>query len=230
MGLKHSKKKSKTANSHRPGVNPDSLSSPAATPPRRSMDRKNSATIRSGRTIAAKREQLETANERAAARKKVQKKKTRRLLIVSVIFIVVTGLVAWLLFAFFIQSEEGITTPKTSVKTAIEPSSNVKIIDEDAQATGGKITARMKEYIALVESDFADLGYIVEKAVLPVNSIREVDFYLQGRPGYIKTVIDRDAAVSVEDADRTIRYLAGQGITSYQYIDVRVKGRAFYLP
>ena len=41
-------------------------------------------------------------------------------------------------------------------------------------------------------------------------------------------IIDRGTAVSVEDADRLLRYLAGQGITNFEYIDVRLPHKAFW--
>ena len=40
--------------------------------------------------------------------------------------------------------------------------------------------------------------------------------------------MDRDTAVSAEDAFRMVRYLENQGITEYQYIDVRLPGKAYW--
>ncbi|MBQ9180683.1 hypothetical protein IJ135_01140 [Candidatus Saccharibacteria bacterium] len=90
------------------------------------------------------------------------------------------------------------------------------------------ITSRMSEYIGQAEADFRELGYTPVKAVIPSGSIREVDFYLDGQPGRIKTIIDRGTGVTVEDADRMLRYLASIGVTSFEYIDVRVEGKAYY--
>jgi hypothetical protein len=80
----------------------------------------------------------------------------------------------------------------------------------------------------MIEVDFRDLGYKVVKAVIPSGSIREVDLYIEGKNGFIKTTIDRGTAVTVEDADRVIRYLAERGIGDFEYIDARVEGRAFW--
>ena len=104
----------------------------------------------------------------------------------------------------------------------------IEIIDEDASATGGKITARMRQYIGQAEADFKDLGYTPIKAILPAGAIREVDFYLEGYSGFIKLIIDRPTAVSVEDADRMLRYLTSQGIAEFQYIDVRIDKQAYW--
>ena len=99
---------------------------------------------------------------------------------------------------------------------------------DEAAASGGKITARMLNYIGRAERDFRDLGYSPTKVVFPINSIREINFYLEGHPGFIKMTIDRDSAVSAEDANRMIRYLSEQGITEYSYIDVRLEGKAYW--
>ena len=65
-------------------------------------------------------------------------------------------------------------------------------------------------------------------AIIPSGSIREIDFYLDGYSGYIKTIIDRGAGVSVEDADRMIRYLSEIGVGEFTYIDVRIEGKAYW--
>ena len=104
----------------------------------------------------------------------------------------------------------------------------VEIIDAAANSSNGKITARMTRYIGRAEKDFRDLSYKPIKVVIPQNSIREVDFYLENISGYIKMTIDRDSAISVEDADRMLRYLTEKGIESFEYIDIRIDGKAYW--
>ena len=190
---------------------------------RRRENRKS--TIKSGRTIGEAREHLETANERAAARKKDKRKNRARIIFVTIIFL---GLIIALICLYFIFVKK-----EDPIASIIEPpvetfTPTAEIVDEDAHATGGKITSRMREYIGQAEADFKDLGYTLTKAVLPSGTIREVDFYLDGQPGYIKTTIDRGAAVSVEDADRMLRYLSEEGTTEFKYIDVRIEGKAYW--
>lgn len=192
---------------------------------KRSMNRKS--TIMSGRTIGEKRERLETRNERAAARKKDKKKAARRVFLTIAGFLVLIGALGFLGWNF-LKKEEPNPIPELTEPTADDYQPTIQIIDEDASAAEGKITSRMEAYIGKLEHDFKDLGYTATKAVIPTGSIREVDFYLQDHPGFIKTTIDRDSAVTAEDADRLIRYLAGQGITDYQYLDVRLPGRAYW--
>lgn len=188
---------------------------------RRSANRHS--TIKSGRTIGEQREHLETANERLAARQKDKRRQRWRVFIVSSAFILfaVAGTIVY--FEFFHEDDRSqpVVTETLTYSPAIE------VVDEDATATSG-ITSRMSEYIGQAEVDYRDLGYTPVKAVVPSGTVREVDFYLDGQPGYIKMYIDRPTAVSVEDADRMLRYLAGQGITEFQYIDVRIPYKAYW--
>lgn len=192
---------------------------------RRRANRKS--VIMSGRTIGEKRERLETKNERAAARKKDKKKAARRVIFTIMGFLILIGILVFLA-VYFLKGND----PAPAVGPTTEPTPEyrptIEVVDEDASASDGKITSRMETFIGQVERDFKDLGYNLTKAVIPTGSIREVDFYLQDHPGFIKMTIDRGSAVSVEDADRMMRYLASQGTTDYQYIDVRLPGRAYW--
>ena len=191
---------------------------------KRSMHRKS--TIMSGRTIGEKRERLETKNERAAARKKDKRKKTLRVSFTTIGFAIL-ALILVIICLTFINT--GKTEPINEVieePTTYRPT--IEIVDEDASSADGKITNRMTTYIGQLERDLRDLGYHPAKAVIPTGTIREVDVYLDGQSGFIKTTIDRGSAESAEDADRLIRYLAGQGITEFQYLDVRLPGRAYW--
>ena len=184
------------------------------------------STIVSGRTIGEKRERLETRNERAAARKKDKKKAARRVVFTIFGFMVLGTAVVLVARNFIAKNEPEPVTELVEPTPEYRPT--IEVVDEDASTAEGKITSRMESFIGKLERDFKDLGYRPIKAVIPTGSIREVDFYLEGYSGFIKTTIDRDSAVTAEDADRLIRYLAGQGITEYQYIDVRLPGRAFW--
>lgn len=194
-------------------------------PPELARRRENrNSTFKMGRTIGEKREKLETKNERNLARKQDKKRQARRLGLTILGFVALIALLIFLAF-FFVGSGEPMLINTADSTTSAEPT--IEIIDEDASA-GGKITNRMTSYIAQAEQDFRDLGYIPVKAVIPTGSVREVDFYLDGYAGFIKTTIDRDTAVSVEDADRMLRYLTGQGTTDFTYIDVRLPGKAYW--
>lgn len=193
----------------------------APTLARRSANRHS--TLKSGRTIGEKREKLETANERMLARQKDKRKKHFRVLFVSIGFLLLAAILVVIYFEFFHEDSQPISAQVE--ETTYTPT--VEIIDEDASASS-EITSRMKDYIGQAEADFRSLGYRPVRVVIPTNTIREVDFYLEDYTGFIKMFIDRPTAVSVEDADRMLRYLKGQGIDEFQYVDVRLPHKAFW--
>ena len=205
-------------------LSPETESSSASSPRLASRRQNQKSTFKMGRTIGEKRERLETANERAAARKKDKKKQAFRVSSTTIGFIL---LILVLLFLGFLFVGNGDPKPiEVPVeKAGYEPT--IPITDEDSPA-GQHITSRMKSYIGQAERDFRDLGLTPARAVIPAGSIREVDFYLEGRPGFIKMTLDRDTAVSVEDAERMLRYLASIGVENFSYIDVRLDQKAFW--
>lgn len=181
--------------------------------------------IKSGRTIGERRERPETSNERQEARKKVKKRQTFRVGFTVVLFTIV-AIAAIILVVIFLKNRatnEAETAPTVVVKT-YKPT--IEIIDENAAASG--ITTRMSEYIGQLENDLKDLSLTPVKAVIPAGSIREVDIYLDGHTGFIKTTIDRGTGVTAEDTERMLRYLREQGIGEFQYIDVRIDGKAYW--
>lgn len=182
------------------------------------------STLKSGRTIGEQRERLETANEREQARQKLKRKNRARVAFVTAGFVALAGILVAVYFMFFYE-------PRHEEVTVVEEPAytpTIEIVDEDSAASGSRITGRMRDYIGQAEVDYRTLGYQPVKAVIPVGAVREVDFYLDGQPGRIKMYIDRPTAVSVEDADRMLRYLAGQGTTEFEYIDVRIPYKAYW--
>lgn len=179
-----------------------------------------------GRTIGEKRERVETANERAAAREKDKRKYRTRVITVSIIFVALIAILVVLARIFWpTPPEEPVIAEPEPVLTA-EPT--IEIVDESANSTGGKITSRMNNYIGLLETDLKSYGITPTRAVIPQGSIRQVNIYLDGYTGYLKATIDRGAGVTAEDADRMLRYLQGQGITDFEYIDLRLDDRAYW--
>ncbi len=188
---------------------------------RRRENRKSA--FRIGRTIGEARERLETANERMAARKKQKQKKALRVIFTILGFLVLIAILIGLYLLFFKDVE-----PVSSDPVNQDYASTIEIIDENSAMTHEEITSRMSTFISQVETEFHALSYKPTKAVIPTGSIREVDFYLEGYDGFLKMVIDRGAAVSVEDADRMIRYLSEAEIDDFEYIDVRIDGKAYW--
>lgn len=173
--------------------------------------------------ITEKRERAEKSSDRIKAQNKKKKKGIIRAIFVTVGFLALAGsLVA--LGVIFSKHNDAIVVDSVEIL----PNPTIEIVDDDAYATGGKISTRMTEYIGLIEKDFRDFGYSPVKAVIPSGAIREIDFYFEDFGGRIKTTIDRDAAVMAEDMDRMVRYLTERGITQFEYIDVRVEGKAYW--
>ena len=183
------------------------------------------STYRMGRTIGEQRERLETRNERNAARKKDKRRQTRRVTFTVLGFVILAVVLVVLCFFFIGNGEPTPTIAPVEEPVSTEPT--VLVIDEDA-VSGSHSTNRMRSYIGQAEQDFRDLGLKPTKVVVPTGSIRTIHFYLDGYSGYIKMTIDRGTAVSAEDTERMLRYLAGQGINDFEYIDVRVDGKAFW--
>lgn len=191
---------------------------------RRRANRKS--TLKTGRTLSAKRERLETSSERTAIWQKARKRQKLRLFLTIIIFLIAISAIIYLVIFIMKGRETGNDTPDNNPAPAVVYKPTIEIIDEDSPTS--QITSRMSEYIGQAEVDFREQGLIPIKAVIPTGAIREVDFYLDGKPGRIKMIIDRDTAVSVEDAVRMLRYLENQGITTYEYIDVRLPGKAYW--
>ena len=181
--------------------------------------------VQIGRTIGEKRERPETASERLEARKKGKKKQFLRVFLTTILFLVVFGGIIYVGSLLFNRE-----TTETVFYVDEEVGYTIEVVDEDAASTGEPLalTERMSTWIGQVEEDLRELGYIPIKAVVPAGSIREVDFYLQGYDGYLKMTIDRGAGVSVEDADRMLRYLEEQGVAVFEYVDLRVEGKGYW--
>ena len=196
-----------------------------STPPKLVRRRENRhSVLKTGRTLSAKREHIETSTERIIAHQKFKKRQNIRILLTIVIFAIAIAALVGLGVALSKNTSEEPSKESHNELVVYQPT--IEIIDEDSLSS--HITNRMKEYIGQAEADYRELGLIPVKAVIPTGAIREVDFYLDGHPGFIKMILDRETAVSVEDASRMINYLEKQGISDYQYIDVRIPGKAYW--
>ena len=68
---------------------------------------------------------------------------------------------------------------------------------------------------------------IVEEVTIPAGTTRQVQLGVAGYSYPVILSIDRSAGEQVEDMKRALSYLSAQG-RSAQYVDLRVKGKAFY--
>jgi hypothetical protein len=148
-----------------------------------------------------------------------KKRKKRNLLIGGACGVVGIVLVIWI-----IVSISGMVTETRSA--ASDERDWVPTVEIRVEG-GGQASERIKEFVAKLERDFSDLGFGVEKVILPLNTTRTMDIYLMDRVEYYKMSIDRGSAVQAEDAERMIRHLDEGGLV-VTYVDLRVEGRAFY--
>lgn len=185
----------------------------------RGRNRKKMNNMRLGQTIVAERERAESESERMQARKRV-KRRQRTSAVIVVLMLVILGLVAYLGVKEMSCEYGGEGTESAAGEYEI----TAEIVDEDNR---GQISMRVKEYVAQLEEDFRELGHKVTRVVLPTGTSRELYVDLEGREGYFKVNIDRDAAVSAEDAVRMLKYLDERDLHP-EYVDVRVEGKAYY--
>lgn len=172
-----------------------------------------------GRTIVAERERAESDSERMMARKKARRKQRTSVMIVMLLGVIL-ALVLYVGVNEWKDERQEVSGKTTEVEI------RAQVIDEDNR---GQISARTKTYIAQLERDLADLGYIVTKVTLPTGMSRELYVDLEGKEGYFKVNLDREMAVTAEDIDRMVRYLEKNGIVP-EYVDVRIEGKAYFKP
>jgi hypothetical protein len=106
----------------------------------------------------------------------------------------------------------------------------VQIVDESGITPEQGVAVagtRLLGFLGRIVAGAGERGYVVNRAVLPAETTREVDIFVEGKSTRLKFSIDRGAGEQVEDADRTLTFLSGRGVMP-EYIDVRVAGRAAY--
>lgn len=106
----------------------------------------------------------------------------------------------------------------------------LQIVDESGVApVAGKsvASARFLGFVGLIVGDLEARGLKVTKATIPALKTRQIDITIEGLPYMFKLSTDRSAGEQTEDVSRIIPFLQKQGITP-QYVDVRIKEKAFY--
>lgn len=106
----------------------------------------------------------------------------------------------------------------------------VKIIDQSGvpQTAGTTVaSSRFLSFVGRAVSIGNRYGLVVEQAILPSGTTRQIELKVAGHPYPAKLSLDRPVGEQIEDLQRTIAYLDGKKIVP-QYVDIRVSGRAFY--
>lgn len=178
--------------------------------------------MQAGKTIAAKRERLEADSERDRVRKVIRR---RKVVAVSAV-ILLAGVLLFLAFRVFQEWAKWATKREEVIVIEKEPS--VEVINEETGKVAESLSSRTKEYIANLEEEFAIIGRKIMRVHMPIGKLKEIDVEVEGFSGIIKVSLDRNPAVSAEDAGRMLNYLEGQGIQSCEYVDVRIERKAYW--
>lgn len=86
---------------------------------------------------------------------------------------------------------------------------------------------RFLGFLGQVSSAFEASGVRVDKIILPENTVRQVDFGIEGRGYVVRMTVDRGVAEQTQRAVKSMEFLQANGI-SPSYIDARVDQRVFY--
>lgn len=108
---------------------------------------------------------------------------------------------------------------------------SMQIIDSNRSATANAdnlVTSnRFLGFVGKIVGAAKQQGYTVTKVTIPPFTTRQLEADVEGVPYKIKLTLDKPAGEQMEDMGRVIRYITKQQANP-KYIDVRVKGRAFY--
>lgn len=105
----------------------------------------------------------------------------------------------------------------------------VKIIDKNATEVNGGLVAsnRFLSFVGQVVGNLEKEGLHVTKATIPTLTTRQLEVSIKGVKPMFKLTVDRSAGEQSEDIARIVRYMKKRELTP-SYVDVRVKGKAFY--
>lgn len=107
---------------------------------------------------------------------------------------------------------------------------NIVVSDKSGvQSEAGQevINRRFLSFLGKVVALFRDNGLTAIEAVLPQDTVRQVEFKLEGHQYAIRMTVDRGAEAQVSQALRAMRHIKERGMNPH-YIDVRVDQRVFY--
>lgn len=125
----------------------------------------------------------------------------------------------------YFVDDQGVTFEKNYFDT---PSIVVK--DESGvPASAGQevINRRFLSFLGQSVAYFRKVGLTVDQVILPSDTVRQVEFRIEGKPYAVKMTVDRAAEAQVDEAVNAMSFLDARGQTP-GYIDVRVDQRVFY--
>lgn len=109
-------------------------------------------------------------------------------------------------------------------------SPKVAVVDESGvrQESGAVVaSSRFLAFVGRVVAEAESHGLVVEQAIIPRDTTRQLQVKLEGRAYPIKLSLDRSPAEQIEDAQQVVEYFDVKG-QSPAYVDVRVLDKAYY--
>lgn len=106
----------------------------------------------------------------------------------------------------------------------------VRIADQSGvpQTSGAAVaSSRFLRFVGRTVELSARGGLVIEQAIIPQNTTRQIEVRLAGRAYPIKLSLDRPVGEQVEDMQRAVKFFDENKITP-AYVDIRVSGKAFY--
>lgn len=107
----------------------------------------------------------------------------------------------------------------------------VEIIDQSGVGVHQGLAVASNRFLSFVGRVVAlskTNGFIVQQAIIPVDTTRQLEIRIKDVTPLVKLSIDRPVGEQVEDMSRSLNYLTSHGMAP-GYIDVRVSGKAFYI-
>lgn len=106
----------------------------------------------------------------------------------------------------------------------------VKIVDNSGvpQTAGSTVaSSRFLRFVGRAVELSRNMGMVIDQAVIPANTTRQIELRIAGRKYPVKLSLDRPVGEQIEDMQRAVIYF-DEKKQSPNYVDVRVSGRAFY--
>lgn len=112
---------------------------------------------------------------------------------------------------------------------SVYPTPRLTIVDKNRVVSADGLVAshRFLAFVGQTVGEARRHKLVVTKATIPLLTTRQLEVKFKRIPYTFKLAVDRSAGEQIEDASRIIRYFKKQHLTP-GYVDVRVKGKAFY--
>lgn len=125
----------------------------------------------------------------------------------------------------YFVDEKGVPFDKNYYETPV-----VNVVDQSGvQQTAGTAVAsgRFLAFVGRTVSESKQEGLIVQEAIIPTGTTRQLQVKLEGRGYPIKLSLDRSVGEQVEDMKYAVAYFDSKKQTP-AYVDIRVSGKAYF--